>query len=73
MEYPEGLKYSKEHEWVLVEGTTATIGITIRPVNRRYCLRRKPEVEKASKIRWAVEVVALPPMSRPVAARFSKE
>lgn len=28
MEFPEGLKYSKEHEWVLVEGQTATIGIT---------------------------------------------
>jgi len=28
MEFPEGLKYSKEHEWVLVEGETATIGIT---------------------------------------------
>ncbi len=28
MEFPEGLKYSKEHEWVLVEGTNATIGIT---------------------------------------------
>src|SRR5262252_754304 len=28
MKFPEGLKYSKEHEWVLVEGTTATIGIT---------------------------------------------
>lgn len=28
MEFPEGLKYSKEHEWVLVEGGTATIGIT---------------------------------------------
>jgi glycine cleavage system H protein len=28
MEFPEGLKYSKEHEWVLVEGKTATIGIT---------------------------------------------
>jgi glycine cleavage system H protein len=28
MEFPEGLKYSKEHEWVLVEGRTATIGIT---------------------------------------------
>jgi glycine cleavage system H protein len=28
MELPEGLKYSKEHEWVLVEGNTATIGIT---------------------------------------------
>src|SRR5574341_2682637 len=27
MEFPEGLKYSKEHEWVLVEGETATIGI----------------------------------------------
>lgn len=28
MEFPEGLKYSKEHEWVLVEGKIATIGIT---------------------------------------------
>ena len=28
MEFPEGLKYSKEHEWVLVEGTSETIGIT---------------------------------------------
>jgi glycine cleavage system H protein len=28
MEFPEDLKYSKEHEWVLVEGTVATVGIT---------------------------------------------
>ncbi|MFQ5902960.1 MAG: glycine cleavage system protein GcvH [Candidatus Binatia bacterium] len=28
MEFPEGLKYSKEHEWVLVEDRTATVGIT---------------------------------------------
>jgi glycine cleavage system H protein len=28
MEIPEGLKYSKEHEWVLIEGNVATIGIT---------------------------------------------
>ena len=28
MEFPEDLKYSKEHEWVLVEGNTATVGIT---------------------------------------------
>jgi len=28
MEFPEGLKYSKEHEWVLVEAKIATIGIT---------------------------------------------
>ncbi len=28
MEFPEDLKYSKEHEWVLVEGKTATVGIT---------------------------------------------
>jgi len=25
---PKNLKYTKEHEWVLVEGDTATIGIT---------------------------------------------
>lgn len=28
MEFPEELKYSKEHEWVLVEGHVATVGIT---------------------------------------------
>ncbi len=28
MEFPEDLKYSKEHEWVLIEGDLATIGIT---------------------------------------------
>lgn len=28
MEIPEDLKYSKEHEWVLVEGNVATVGIT---------------------------------------------
>ncbi len=26
--YPTNLRYSKEHEWILVEGETATIGIT---------------------------------------------
>jgi len=28
MEYPEELRYSKEHEWVRVEGTRAVVGIT---------------------------------------------
>lgn len=28
MDYPDGLKYSREHEWVLVEGDSATIGIS---------------------------------------------
>ncbi len=28
MNIPEELKYSKEHEWLRVEGDTATIGIT---------------------------------------------
>ncbi len=26
--YPENYRYTKEHEWVVVEGDTATIGIT---------------------------------------------
>ena len=26
--YPENFKYTKEHEWVLVEGDTGTVGIT---------------------------------------------
>jgi glycine cleavage system H protein len=28
MTFPENLTYTKEHEWVSVDGTTATIGIT---------------------------------------------
>ncbi len=28
MDFPEDLKYSKEHEWVRLEGDTAVIGIT---------------------------------------------
>ena len=28
MTYPENFLYTKEHEWVLVEGDTGTIGIT---------------------------------------------
>jgi glycine cleavage system H protein len=28
MNYPETYKYTKEHEWVLVEGSAGTIGIT---------------------------------------------
>lgn len=28
MNIPEGLKYSKEHEWVKVEGNIAVVGIT---------------------------------------------
>ena len=28
MTFPENLKYTKEHEWILVEGDTAKVGIT---------------------------------------------
>jgi glycine cleavage system H protein len=28
MNFPENLRYTKDHEWVLVEGNTATVGIT---------------------------------------------
>ncbi len=28
MNYPEELKYTKDHEWVRIEGDTATVGIT---------------------------------------------
>ncbi len=28
MNFPENLRYTKDHEWVSIEGTTATIGIT---------------------------------------------
>lgn len=28
MEFPEDLKYTREHEWVSIDGSVATIGIT---------------------------------------------
>jgi glycine cleavage system H protein len=28
MNIPDGLKYTKDHEWVKIEGNTATVGIT---------------------------------------------
>jgi len=28
MNIPEGLKYTKDHEWVKIDGTTAIVGIT---------------------------------------------
>jgi glycine cleavage system H protein len=28
MNFPENLRYTKDHEWVLVEGNIATVGIT---------------------------------------------
>ena len=28
MQYPDDLRYSEEHEWVRLEGTRATVGIT---------------------------------------------
>src|SRR5512144_100306 len=28
MEFPDDLKYTREHEWLLLEGSVATVGIT---------------------------------------------
>ena len=28
MNFPENLKYTKEHEWISVDGNVATVGIT---------------------------------------------
>ena len=28
MEFPDDLKYTREHEWILIEGKVATVGIT---------------------------------------------
>lgn len=28
MNFPSNLKYTKDHEWILIEGETATVGIT---------------------------------------------
>lgn len=34
MDFPKELKYSKEHEWVRVEGNTAIVGITNHAQNQ---------------------------------------
>ena len=31
MEFPEDLKYTREHEWVSIDGAVARIGITAQP------------------------------------------
>ena len=28
MEFPANLRYTKDHEWIMADGDTATIGIT---------------------------------------------
>ncbi len=28
MNYPANLQYTKDHEWILIEGNTATVGVT---------------------------------------------
>lgn len=28
MNYPDDRKYSKDHEWIMIDGTTVTVGIT---------------------------------------------
>ena len=28
MNFPENLKYTKEHEWIAIEGDIATVGVT---------------------------------------------
>src|ERR1017187_8031502 len=28
MNFPENIRYTKDHEWILLEGNTATVGIT---------------------------------------------
>ncbi|MBX9839637.1 glycine cleavage system protein GcvH [Silvanigrella sp.] len=34
MSYPENLKYTKEHEWIKIEGNTASIGVTKFAINQ---------------------------------------
>jgi len=47
--YPDGLYYSRDHEWVAVEGDTGTIGITWHAQNALgdvvYCELPKPGEE----------------------------
>ena len=38
MNIPENLKYTKDHEWVKIEGDTALVGIT--EIGRASCRER---------------------------------
>jgi len=33
MEFPDDLKYTREHEWLLLEGTVATVGKQLEEIN----------------------------------------
>jgi glycine cleavage system H protein len=55
MNFPEELKYTKDHEWILVEGQTGTVGIT----------------EYAQGELGDVVFVELPPVGKEVAAHQS--
>ena len=58
MNYPANLRYTKDHEWVLLEGNVATVGITdfaqrelgisymlISAQKAKHCLPKKYSVQ----------------------------
>jgi glycine cleavage system H protein len=61
-DYPEDLRYSKEHEWVRVEGNVATIGVTKFAVEQlgdvtQVDLPKEGEVVKKDDVFGTVESV----------------
>ncbi len=78
MSYPENFKYTKEHEWVLLDGTNGTVGITIHAQNELgdivYVDLPKPgsKVEKGKAFGSVESVKAVSDVYAPVAGEVTE-
>ena len=77
-DYPEDLRYSKEHEWVRVEGNVVTIGVTKFAVEQlgdvtQVDLPKEGEVVKKDDVFGTVESVkAVSDVYAPVSGKIVK-
>ncbi len=76
MTYPESFRYTKEHEWALVEGPMATVGITFHAQNELgdivYVDLPKPgtQVEKGAALGSVESVKAVSEVYSPVSGEI---
>jgi len=77
-DYPQDLRYSKEHEWVRVEGNVATIGITKFAVDQlgdvtQVDLPKEGETVKKDDVFGSVESVkAVSDVYAPISGKIVK-
>ena len=78
MSYPDNFKYTKEHEWVLLEGTNGTVGITIHAQHELgdivYVDLPKPgsKIEKGKSFGSVESVKAVSDVYSPVAGEVAE-